>query len=114
MPGLLGMTEDEARAALEAKGLKIGSVDSVDSSAEAGSVVWQSQDAGAEVTKGSTVNIQISKGKNTSNNNSPDNGGGNSGGQDNGDGDYDDTPSLGSATIPVSVSYTHLTLPTKA
>ena len=40
------------RQALEAKGLKIGSVDSVDSSAEAGSVVWQSQDAGAEVTKG--------------------------------------------------------------
>ncbi|MFR4415435.1 MAG: PASTA domain-containing protein [Butyricicoccus sp.] len=39
MPGLLGMTEDQARAALEAKGLKIGSVDSVDSSAEAGSVV---------------------------------------------------------------------------
>ena len=72
----------------------------MDSSAEAGSVVWQSQDAGAEVTKGSTVNIQISKGKSTSNNNSPDNSGGNSGGQDNGDGDYDDTPSLGSATIP--------------
>ena len=61
VPGLLGMTEDQARAALEAKGLKIGSVDSVDSSAEAGSVVWQSQDAGAEVTKGSTVNIQISR-----------------------------------------------------
>lgn len=86
VPGLLGMTEDGARAALEAKGLKIGSVDQVDSSAEAGSVVWQSQDAGAEVTKGSTVNIQISKGKSPSNNNSPDNGGGNSGGQDNGDG----------------------------
>ena len=103
VPGLLGMTADQARAALEAKGLKIGSVDSVDSSAEAGSVVWQSQDAGAEVTKGSTVNIQISKGKSTSNNNSPDNSGGNSGGQDNGDGDYDDTPSLGSATIPVSL-----------
>ena len=103
VPGLLGMTEDQARAALEAKGLKIGSVDPVDSSAEAGSVVWQSQDAGAEVTKGSTVNIQISKGKSTSNNNSPDNSGGNSGGQDNGDGDYDDTPSLGSATIPVSL-----------
>lgn len=83
--------------------MKIGSVDSVDSSAEAGSVVWQSQDAGAEVAKGTVVNIQISKGKSTSNNNSPDNSGGNSGGQDNGDGDYDDTPSLGSATIPVSL-----------
>ena len=60
---------------------------------------------GAEVTKGSTVNIQISKGKSTSNNNSPDNnsGGNSGGGQDNGDGDYDDTPSLGSATIPVSL-----------
>ena len=103
VPGLLGMTEDGARAALEAKGLKIGSVDPVDSSAEAGSVVWQSQDAGAEVAKGTVVNIQISKGKSTSNNNSPDNSGGNSGGQDNGDGDYDDTPSLGSATIPVSL-----------
>ncbi len=34
VPGLLGMTADGARAALEAKGLKIGSVDSVDSSAE--------------------------------------------------------------------------------
>ena len=103
VPGLLGMTEDKARAALEAKGLKIGSVDQVDSSAEAGSVVWQSQDAGAEVAKGTVVNIQISKGKSTSNNNPPDNSGGNSGGQDNGDGDYDDTPSLGSATIPVSL-----------
>ena len=100
------MTEDEARAALEAKGLSVGSVDPVDSSAEAGSVVWQSQDAGSEVAKGTTVNIQISKGKsNSSNNSSSDNnngnGNGNSGGQDDNNGGYDDTPSLGSATIPV-------------
>ena len=104
VPGLLGMTKDDAEKALTEKGLSIGSVNEVESTAEAGSVVWQSQDAGAEVAKGTVVNIQISKGKSTSNNNSPDNNsGGNSGGQDNGDGDYDDTPSLGSATIPVSL-----------
>ena len=104
VPGLLGMTKDQAEKALTEKGLSIGSVNEVESTAEAGSVVWQSQDAGAEVAKGTVVNIQISKGKSTSNNNSPDNNsGGNSGGQDNGDGDYDDTPSLGSATIPVSL-----------
>lgn len=104
VPGLLGMTKDQAEKALTEKGLSIGSVNEVESTAEAGSVVWQSQDAGAEVAKGTVVNIQISKGKSTSNNNSPDNNsGGNSGGQDNGDGGYDDTPSLGSATIPVSL-----------
>ena len=103
VPGLLGMTKDQAEKALTEKGLSIGSVNEVESTAEAGSVVWQSQDAGAEVAKGTVVNIQISKGKSTSNNNPPDNSGGNSGGQDNGDGDYDDTPSLGSATIPVSL-----------
>ena len=103
VPGLLGMTKDQAEKALTEKGLSIGSVNEVESTAEAGSVVWQSQDAGAEVAKGTVVNIQISKGKSTSNNNSPDNSGGTSGGQDNGDGDYDDTPSLGSATIPVSL-----------
>ena len=92
VPGLLGMTKDQAEKALTEKGLSIGSVNEVESTAEAGSVVWPSQDAGAEVAKS------------TSNNNSPDNNsGGNSGGQDNGDGGYDDTPSLGSATIPVSL-----------
>ena len=108
VPGLLGMTEDGARAALEAKGLTLGSVTEVDSSAEAGSVVWQSQDAGSDASKGTTVNIQISKGKsNSSNNGSSDNnngnGNGSSGNQDDNNGGYDDTPSLGSATIPVSL-----------
>ena len=99
------MTEDQARAALEAKGLKIGSVDSVDKLCGKRDRSYGSRRMPVlKVTKGSTVNIQISKGKSTSDNNSQDNNsGGNSGGQDNGDGDYDDTPSLGSATIPVSL-----------
>ena len=103
VPGLLGMTEDDAAAAWRKRGLKIGSVDPVVRLCEAGSVVWQSQDAGAEVTKGHCRQHPDLQGKSISNNNSPDNSGGNSGGQDNGDGDYDDTPSLGSATIPVSL-----------
>ncbi len=71
--GLLGMTKDDAEKALTEKGLSIGSVNEVaESTAEAGSVVWRSQDAGAEVARHCRQTIQISKGKSTSNNNSPD------------------------------------------
>ena len=94
VPGLLGMTEDQARAALEGKGgLKIGSVDQVDSSAEAGSVVGSRRMPVLAGDQGAARSTSSLQGKSPSNNNSPDNGGGNSGGQDNGDGDYDDTPS---------------------
>ena len=104
VPGLLGMTKEQAEKALSEKGLSIGSVSEVESSVEAGSVVWQSRDAGAEVEPGTSVNIQISKGKSSSDtkpatpDNSQDNNSGNTG-----SGSDDDTPSLGSATIPVAL-----------
>ena len=108
VPGLLGMTKDKAEKALTEKGLSIGSVNEVESTAEAGSVVWQSQDAGAEVAKGTTVNIQISKGKSDSGNNGQNTGNtgnttGNNGDNGNNGDDTGDTPTLGSATVPVAL-----------
>ncbi|MFR0941404.1 MAG: PASTA domain-containing protein [Butyricicoccus sp.] len=100
VPGLLGMTRT-ARAALEARvASRLGEpVDSLLRPVRS----YGSRRMPVRGAKGSRQHPDL-KGKSTSNNNSPDNNsGGNSGGQDNGDGDYDDTPSLGSATIPVSL-----------
>ncbi len=67
VPNLYNMTEEEARNALEAKGLKLGEVSS-DYSAivEEGHVVNQSITQGTEVEKDTKVDITISKGKNES------------------------------------------------
>ena len=72
VPNLYNMTEEEARQALEAKGLQLGEVSS-DYSAivEAGRVVNQSITQGTEVEKDTKVDITISKGKNESSESSP-------------------------------------------
>ena len=63
VPDLYGMSQNAAQQALADKGLKLGSVDPVESTAAVGTVVWQSVTKGTEVSEGTAVNIQISKGK---------------------------------------------------
>ena len=62
MVSLEGMTQSQAKNAVEGLGLKLGNVDSVDSEKKKGQVVFQSVKEGAEVEVGTKVNIQISKG----------------------------------------------------
>ena len=62
MVSLEGMTQSQAKNAVEGLELKLGNVDSVDSEKKKGSVVFQSVKEGAEVEVGTKVNIQISKG----------------------------------------------------
>ena len=62
MVSLEGMTQSQAKNAVEGLELKLGNVDSVDSEKKKGQVVFQSVKEGAEVEVGTKVNIQISKG----------------------------------------------------
>lgn len=108
VPDLSGLSQSEAKQALEAKGLTLGSVDQVESSASVGTVVWQSVSGGTEVSQGTAVNIQISKGKTEqpeppepSDDDPP---GGDSGGSGSGGGtDEPDEPATGTATIPITL-----------
>ncbi|MDE6313271.1 MAG: Stk1 family PASTA domain-containing Ser/Thr kinase [Lachnospiraceae bacterium] len=64
VPNLYKMTEDAAKLALEAVGLKLGMVEETYSnSVAAGLVISQSYDAGTELEPGKTVNIVLSKGE---------------------------------------------------
>lgn len=63
VPDLYGLSQSAAEQALRERGLSLGSVDAVESTAELGTVVWQSIDKGNSVTEGTAVNVQISKGK---------------------------------------------------
>lgn len=63
VPNLYGLTESAAKKALEDNKLTLGSVDPVESSAEKGTVIWQSAEKGTKVAEGTAVNVQISKGK---------------------------------------------------
>ena len=102
VPSLYGMTQDAARRALEAQGLKLGSVDSVASQATAGTVVWQSTDANAEVNEGTTINIQISSGpaQSTPEPDTPDDNNGSGG---NYVSEEPPAPAQGSATVQVTL-----------
>lgn len=62
VPDLFRMTEDEARAALEEKGLK-ASVTLKESTEEEGKVFEQETEAGEEVTKGTVIRFSVSAGK---------------------------------------------------
>lgn len=96
VPSLYGMTRDGAQQALEAVGLKLGSVNEVENQAEAGTVVWQSTDPNTQVDQGTTINIQISKGitqrppETSDDENNTDDGG-----------DEPDVPQQGTATVPI-------------
>ncbi|NBM14564.1 Stk1 family PASTA domain-containing Ser/Thr kinase [Streptomyces sp. GC420] len=61
VPDLTGKTQDEAKAALESAGLKLGTVTEAESQATEGTVVGQSLAPGVEANPGSTVNIEIAK-----------------------------------------------------
>lgn len=62
MVSLVGMTENEAKKAISELGLECGHVVTVEDTAEAGTVVFQSVKAKAEVELGTSVDLQISTG----------------------------------------------------
>lgn len=65
VPGVSGQTEANARAALEAAGLKVGTVSEAKSdTVPSGSVISQTLSQGSKVAKGTTVNLVISSGPN--------------------------------------------------
>lgn len=61
VPNVIGMTESQAREALEAKGFQLGRVTEEESSQVAGTVVRQSPVSGTEAESGSAVDIVIAK-----------------------------------------------------
>lgn len=64
VPYVLGMSEDEARAAIEEAGFKVGDVsEGVSSAYDNGQVMWQEYNGGTSLEKGTTIDIQISGGK---------------------------------------------------
>ena len=65
VPAVTNKTEAEARSALEAVGLKVGTVSEANSDTiETGKVISQSISGSVSVEKGTTVNLVISKGPN--------------------------------------------------
>ena len=61
VPNLIGKTKAQAESALTSVGLKLGTVDSEDSTATAGTVIRQKTAEGTKVEKGSSVSITIAK-----------------------------------------------------
>ena len=62
VPGVEGMTEEKAKAALKKAGLQCEAKTEYDDSVEKGYVISQSVDSGKYVDKGSSVTIVVSKG----------------------------------------------------
>lgn len=64
VPYVLGMSEDEARAAIEEAGFKVGDVsEGVSSAYDNGQVMWQEYNGGTSIEKGTTIDIKISGGQ---------------------------------------------------
>ena len=63
VPQLKGLSKDAAIAKIEGSKLSVGSVTTVDSELEAGTVVWQSRSAGETVEEHTKIYIQISSGQ---------------------------------------------------
>lgn len=64
VPNLIGMTEDEAEAALTAVKLKLGKVSTgVSETYNEDKIMWQEYDAGEQIDIGESVNIRVSQGK---------------------------------------------------
>ncbi|SDO76573.1 serine/threonine protein kinase [Microbacterium testaceum StLB037] len=64
VPTLDGITESEARAALQNAGLSVGSIRRQDDPAlAAGTIISSSVESGAEVAKGTTVNLVVASGQ---------------------------------------------------
>lgn len=63
VPNVVGQTEANARAALEAAGLKVGTVSEANSdTVPSGSVISQSLSQNSKVAKGTTINLVLSSG----------------------------------------------------
>ncbi|MDD6214940.1 MAG: Stk1 family PASTA domain-containing Ser/Thr kinase [Firmicutes bacterium] len=62
VPKLTGHTEDEAKILLKEAGLVLGSVSSLNSTADVGTIISQSPPAKYSIEKGGSVNIVVSKG----------------------------------------------------
>ena len=60
MVNLVGMTLDEANAALRRLGLNVGNVTYVESDAAPGTVIWQSVSPNRDIVIGDEVDIEIS------------------------------------------------------
>ena len=65
VPSISGLTLDEAKAAITASGLQVGSINKVEDSAEANTVLSADPAEGKVLSRGATVNITVSSGKNT-------------------------------------------------
>lgn len=64
VPYVLGMSEDEARAAIEEAGFKVGDVsEGVSSAYDNGHVMWQEYNGGTSLEKGTAIDIKISGGQ---------------------------------------------------
>lgn len=63
VPKLVGLSKSAAINKIEGSGLSVGSIETVDSEYEAGTVIWQSLEAGKSVTEHTKISIQISSGK---------------------------------------------------
>lgn len=63
VPKLVGLSKTAAIDKIENSKLSVGSVETVDSEYEAGTVIWQSLEAGKSVTAHTKISIQISSGK---------------------------------------------------
>jgi eukaryotic-like serine/threonine-protein kinase len=62
VPAVIGRTQEDARAAIEAAGLQLGNVESRSSGQPAGIVLETNPAGGTEVERGSSVNIVVSSG----------------------------------------------------
>lgn len=62
VPQLKGLTQEAAIARIEASNLSVGTISTVDSELDAGTVVWQSKEPGTEVEVHTKIYLQISSG----------------------------------------------------
>ena len=62
MPNLVGMSRDEATAALEKLSLQIGSITEIENDYKAGTIVWQNVAAGEKLAENSIVYLKVSTG----------------------------------------------------
>lgn len=63
VPKLVGLSKTAAINKIESSKLSVGSIETVDSEYEAGTVIWQSLEAGKSVTAHTKISIQISSGR---------------------------------------------------
>jgi serine/threonine-protein kinase len=65
VPNVVGQSEEDARDAIEAEGLRVGTVSDEDSEEDVGTVIGQDPPAGTEVDPDSAVDLTVSSGPGT-------------------------------------------------